>query len=120
MQVKSVPNPRVEKEDHYYNAKHTRLTELGLEPHLLGDNLIDSLLTFALDVRACALKLPAESGGLAAVSPCMQSPCSALRSLMCQRTCLTGGCACRTSTGWTSASSSRRWTGARQGQSPPP
>ncbi|KAK9836030.1 hypothetical protein WJX81_007494 [Elliptochloris bilobata] len=51
VQVKSVPNPRVEAEDHYYNAKHTRLMELGLQPHLLSDNLIDSLLKFALQYK---------------------------------------------------------------------
>ena len=51
-QVKSVPNPRVEAEEHYYNAKHTGLMELGLQPHLLSDNLIDSLLRFALQARA--------------------------------------------------------------------
>ncbi len=50
MQTKNVPNPRVEAEEHYYNAKHTQLVELGLEPHLLEDNLIDSLLNFALKV----------------------------------------------------------------------
>lgn len=50
LQVQSVPNPRVEAEEHYYNAQHTRLTELGLEPHLLGDNIIDSLVNFALEV----------------------------------------------------------------------
>ncbi len=50
-QVKSVPNPRVELEEHYYNAKHTGLLELGLQPHLLCDNLVDSLLTFALKAR---------------------------------------------------------------------
>ena len=49
-QVASVPNPRVEAEEHYYNAKHTHLADLGLEPHLLEDNLIDSLLNFALKV----------------------------------------------------------------------
>ena len=46
-----MPNPRVEKEEHYYNAKRTKLVDLGLEPHMLGDNLIDSLLNYALDVR---------------------------------------------------------------------
>eukprot|EP00850_Spirogloea_muscicola_P011092 SM000067S20369 [mRNA] locus=s67:574007:576841:- [translate_table: standard] len=50
LEVKSqnVPNPRVEAEEHYYNAKHTKLVELGLEPHLLGDALLDSLLNFAI------------------------------------------------------------------------
>jgi hypothetical protein len=49
-QVVSVPNPRVEAEEHYYNAKHSKLEELGLEPHLLSDNLIDSLLSFVIEV----------------------------------------------------------------------
>jgi UDP-sulfoquinovose synthase len=35
MQVQNVPNPRVEAEEHYYNAKHSKLQDLGLEPHLL-------------------------------------------------------------------------------------
>jgi hypothetical protein len=30
----------VEKEDHYYNAKHTKLIDLGLEPHLLSETLV--------------------------------------------------------------------------------
>ena len=52
VQVQSVPNPRVEAEEHYYNAQHTKLVGLGLEPHLLGDNIIDSLLSFAIEVQA--------------------------------------------------------------------
>jgi hypothetical protein len=46
--VKSVPNPRVEAEEHYYNAANTRLRDLGLEPHLLSAGLVDSLLAFAV------------------------------------------------------------------------
>ena len=49
VQVTSVPNPRWEKEEHYYNAKNTSLLKLGLEPHLLGDALLDSLMSFAMD-----------------------------------------------------------------------
>jgi len=37
-------NPRVEAEEHYYNAKHTKLIELGLVPNLLGPELIRSML----------------------------------------------------------------------------
>ena len=33
----------VEMEDHYYNAAHTKLVDLGLEPHLLDDDTIRSL-----------------------------------------------------------------------------
>ncbi len=38
-----VENPRVEMEEHYYNAKHTKLLDLGLEPHLLSETLIGSM-----------------------------------------------------------------------------
>ncbi|KAF6154055.1 hypothetical protein GIB67_018977 [Kingdonia uniflora] len=47
----SVPNPRVEAEEHYYNAKHTKLIELGLKPHLLSDSILDSLLNFAIEFK---------------------------------------------------------------------
>jgi UDP-sulfoquinovose synthase len=43
VQVDHVENPRVEKEEHYYNAKHTKLLDLGLQPHLLSDTLIESM-----------------------------------------------------------------------------
>jgi UDP-sulfoquinovose synthase len=46
-----VPNPRVEAEEHYYNATHTKLLDLGLDPHYLGDSLLDSLLTIVLEHR---------------------------------------------------------------------
>ncbi|KAK4599079.1 hypothetical protein RGQ29_009233 [Quercus rubra] len=51
VQTISVPNPRVEEEEHYYNAKHTKLVELGLEPHLLSDSLQDSLLNFTIKYK---------------------------------------------------------------------
>ena len=38
-EITIVENPRIEKEDHYYNAKHTKLMDLGLKPHYLSDNL---------------------------------------------------------------------------------
>ncbi|MGE5459941.1 MAG: NAD-dependent epimerase/dehydratase family protein [Solirubrobacterales bacterium] len=38
-----VENPRVELEEHYYNAKHTKLMDLGLQPHLLSETLIESM-----------------------------------------------------------------------------
>ncbi len=36
--------PRVEKQDHYYRAAHTKLLDLGLVPHLLDASTIRSLL----------------------------------------------------------------------------
>jgi UDP-sulfoquinovose synthase len=38
------PNPRKEAEDHYYNARHTKLLDLGLQPRLLNEELIDTML----------------------------------------------------------------------------
>lgn len=40
-----IENPRVEAEEHYYNAKHTKLLDLGLEPHLLSETLIGSMFS---------------------------------------------------------------------------
>ena len=42
--VERLENPRVELEEHYYNPAHTKLLELGLEPHLLSDVLVNSVL----------------------------------------------------------------------------
>ena len=46
--INHLENPRVELEEHYFNAKNTKLLDLGLEPHLLSDSLLDSLLNFAV------------------------------------------------------------------------
>jgi UDP-sulfoquinovose synthase len=51
VQIHHIPNPRVEKEQHYYNAKHSKLVDLGLEPHLLSDSLLDSLLNVAIKYK---------------------------------------------------------------------
>jgi UDP-sulfoquinovose synthase len=42
--IEHLPNPRTEMETHYYNAKHQRLIDLGLEPHGLDDSLIDRVI----------------------------------------------------------------------------
>ena len=44
VEVNHVDNPRVEKEEHYYNAVHTKLMDLGLQPTLLGEELVESML----------------------------------------------------------------------------
>jgi UDP-sulfoquinovose synthase len=49
--IEHIRNPRVEKERHFYQAKHTHLLDLGLEPHLLTDDTIHHLLTVALRHR---------------------------------------------------------------------
>lgn len=47
VEINHLENPRVEKEEHYFNAKNTKLIDLGLQPHYLSDSLLDSLLNFA-------------------------------------------------------------------------
>jgi UDP-sulfoquinovose synthase len=42
--IEHPPSPRVEKEEHYYRAAHTKLLDLGLVPHLLTSSVIRSLL----------------------------------------------------------------------------
>lgn len=49
--IEHIDNPRVEKEQHYYNARNTSLLDLGLQPHYLSDSLLDSLLNFAVKYR---------------------------------------------------------------------
>jgi UDP-sulfoquinovose synthase len=51
VEIEHVPDPRVELEDHYYNAKHSKLVDLGLQPHLLSNSLLDSLLNIALKYK---------------------------------------------------------------------
>lgn len=47
VEINHLPDPRVEEEEHYYNAKHSKLIELGLQPHHLSDSLLDSLMNIA-------------------------------------------------------------------------
>jgi UDP-sulfoquinovose synthase len=51
VEVDHLQDPRVEAEEHYYNAKHSKLIDLGLKPHLLSDSLLDSLMNIAIKYR---------------------------------------------------------------------
>ncbi|HYL69099.1 MAG TPA: NAD-dependent epimerase/dehydratase family protein [Candidatus Limnocylindria bacterium] len=51
VEIDHLLNPRVEAEDHYYNAKHSKLIDLGLKPHFLSDSLLDSLMNIAVKYR---------------------------------------------------------------------
>jgi len=44
VEIQHYENPRVEKEEHYYNAVHTKLLDLGLQPTLLGEELVESIV----------------------------------------------------------------------------
>ncbi|MCA1676721.1 MAG: hypothetical protein LC799_32630, partial [Actinobacteria bacterium] len=47
VEIEYLDNPRVELDEHYYNVVHTGLVDLGLQPHLLSDTLIESLFGIA-------------------------------------------------------------------------
>ncbi|HMD85065.1 MAG TPA: NAD-dependent epimerase/dehydratase family protein [Terriglobia bacterium] len=49
VEINHLPNPRVEAEEHYYNPRHEKLLNLGLEPRLLSDVLVDSMLVTIRD-----------------------------------------------------------------------
>src|SRR6201997_509006 len=51
VEVEHLPTPRVEAEEHYYNASHSKLLDLGLQPHYLSESLLDSLMNIALKYR---------------------------------------------------------------------
>jgi UDP-sulfoquinovose synthase len=51
VEIDFLPDPRVEAEEHYYNAKHSKLVDLGLKPHLLSESLLDSLIEIAVRYR---------------------------------------------------------------------
>jgi UDP-sulfoquinovose synthase len=50
--IRHLPDPRVEKEEHYYNAKHSKLIDLGLRPHFLSESLLDSLVNIAVKYKS--------------------------------------------------------------------
>jgi UDP-sulfoquinovose synthase len=51
VELNHLPDPRVEAEEHYYNAKHSKLIGLGLQPHFLSHSLLDSLMNIAVKYR---------------------------------------------------------------------
>jgi len=57
VEFRQIPNPRKELEEHYYNAKHSALLELGLKPTLMTEAVLAEMLDRvrshkdAIDVR---------------------------------------------------------------------
>lgn len=51
VEIKKIDNPRVEKEDHYYNPKYTGLLELGLKPHFLTDERLEGMFRIVADYK---------------------------------------------------------------------
>jgi UDP-sulfoquinovose synthase len=51
VEVRHIENPRVELQEHYYNARNTELRKLGLVPHCLSESLLNCLLHIAVKYR---------------------------------------------------------------------
>lgn len=49
--VNSIDNPRKELEEHYYNAKHHGLLELGLKPHYMTDEVLAEMLELTIKYK---------------------------------------------------------------------
>jgi UDP-sulfoquinovose synthase len=48
VRLEHVDNPRIEMEAHYYNARHSKLVDLGLQAHPLTDEVADEMLARVL------------------------------------------------------------------------
>ena len=48
VEIRNLPNPRKEAEEHYYNPVHTGLLDLGLQPNKLTDEVMDHMLEITL------------------------------------------------------------------------
>jgi UDP-sulfoquinovose synthase len=44
VEIRHIEDPRIERQQHYYNARHTALLELGLRPTLLTDDVLASII----------------------------------------------------------------------------
>lgn len=56
VQIKSIINPRVEAEEHYYNPTYSGLIELGVKPNLLSEEVIRSMLKFVSNYKTSIRK----------------------------------------------------------------
>ncbi len=46
VKIKKIKNPRIESENHYYNASNLKMKKLGLKPSLLSDEVIIDIAMF--------------------------------------------------------------------------
>ena len=51
VKIKSIPNPRKEIEEHYYNPVHSGLIEMGLKPHFMTDVVLSEMLEQIIENR---------------------------------------------------------------------
>ena len=50
--IKKFKNPRIEKEDHYYNAKHSNLKKLGLKANKLSEKMIIQIANYCMKYKS--------------------------------------------------------------------
>ncbi|SEB13812.1 UDP-sulfoquinovose synthase [Thalassobacillus cyri] len=55
-EVSHLDNPRIEAEEHYYHAVNTKLRDLGLEPHLLTDDVLHDILQTVIEHKDRVIK----------------------------------------------------------------
>ena len=48
VRVQFIENPRVESENHYFNAAHTKMLDLGLQPHYLSESSLERMIQYAI------------------------------------------------------------------------
>jgi len=51
VEIVPLDNPRKEREDHYYNPAHSKLLELGLQPHFMTDDVLAAMLARIVECR---------------------------------------------------------------------
>ncbi len=51
VKIDHLPNPRLEAEEHYYNAKHSKLIDLGLHPNALDDAALDHMFAEVMKAK---------------------------------------------------------------------
>lgn len=52
VEIEQIDNPRIEKENHYYNPKNDKLINLGLKPHYLDTEFIVKTINKVLKARS--------------------------------------------------------------------
>jgi UDP-sulfoquinovose synthase len=49
--IDHITNPRIEKEEHYFNPVHSKLKDLGLKPRLLSEELLENMIRHIAGMR---------------------------------------------------------------------
>ena len=51
VKIEAINNPRQEKEEHYYNPRHSGFADLGLKPHLLSNEVIKGMMNMIMPFK---------------------------------------------------------------------